>query len=94
MEIYQKALRAMPVTFSTNQYLASLRKLETSDEEISRKFYLEYLNTECNKVTNRTYFKKEGSGATNGQPVITDAMCIKQLKEKGYRILRPNWEEI
>jgi hypothetical protein len=102
MEIYERVLSTMPQMFSTNQYLVRLKRVATSQDDVSGGKHIKFIKNECHRVSNRTYMKRpkpvqlELEQQVVEQPVLNEHNATELLKSLGYKVLKPikDWVEI
>ena len=101
-EFYTKAITSMPSVFSSHKFLSKLRKTGIRKDEIKSDFHLSFLLNNSERINKFLWKKKEAQieiplkvQAVN--PVkakISEEEMINILKAKGYKVLKPTWEEL
>lgn len=99
MEIYQRVLSTMPQMFSTNEYLDRLKKVASDPKDVISGKHIEFIKSECRKVSNRTYVKRQKEvqleiSTEANQPVLNEQNAAELLKSLNYKVFKPNWTEI
>jgi len=101
MEVYQRVLSSMPQMFSTNQYLERLKRVASNPKDVKGGKHMEFIKSECHRVSNRTYMKKPKEVQLVLEPKVEEKILNEQnatelLKSLGYKILKPvkEWVEI
>lgn len=103
-QAFQAAFNNMPTRFSGNEYCKFLRKYGISDKQIAGHIHLEFLHENCtqNDDSNRYWIKKQTKPVQmeikHEAGLVFDSIdeMIQHLKQKGYKVLKPNigWEEV
>ena len=95
MEQFRIALEQMPHRFSTNQFIEKLRKMNVDEYIIKNEHHVDFLKKRCGSLSKRTYYKiNQPEVKTAEITELTDDMCIKFLKSKGYKILKATYTEL
>lgn len=88
-DILNSALQSMPNEFTSNQFSKKAQQLGLSKDKVNEGTIGKFLTFNCIRMgTKRTWQKKV---ADTRQPEIfqlTDEICIKHLKDNGYKIMK------
>jgi hypothetical protein len=88
-DILNSALQSMPNEFSSNQFSKKAQQLGLSKDKINEGTIGRYLTFNCNRgSTIRTWQKKVPDTMQPDLFEPTEEMCIRILKEKGYKIMK------
>lgn len=104
-EFYTKAITSMPYIFSSHKFLGKLRKSGIRKEEIKSDFYLSFLLNNTERINKFLWRKKdsqiqiplkaeESTSPAPVKPELSDEDMINILKAKGYKVLKPTWNEL
>lgn len=88
-DILNSALQSMPKEFTSNQFSKKAQQLGLSKDKVHEGTIGKYLTFNCNRGgTKRTWQKKVAESAQPEIFQLTDELCIRHLKEKGYKIMK------
>lgn len=100
-EIYHKALKSMPINFTSHLFVNKLRKSGIAKNEIDNNAHYYFLiNQDIPRLSKfRWQKKKEENQITlqdqpKAQPQMSDEQMIEHLKSKGYKVLKSTWNEL
>jgi len=83
----------MPLSFSGKQFAAECIEQGIDPEIISKGITTSFLHLNADIIKGtRSWIKKDAIQVTN-ENTTYEQECIQYLKEKGYKILKLNWEE-
>jgi len=109
VEFYSKAMSSMPFIFSSHKFLGKLRKTGIRKEEIKSDYHLSFLIDNSERINKFLWRKKEGQiqiplqvtekiapapAPVTTKPELSDEEMINILKGKGYKVLKPTWNEL
>jgi len=106
-EFYTKAISSMPYIFSSHKFLGKLRKTGIRKEDIKSDYHLSFLQDNSDRINKFLWRKRqpqmqiplqvEEKIAPVPAPVkadLSDEEMINILKAKGYKVLKPTWNEL
>jgi hypothetical protein len=104
-EFYTKAITSMPYIFSSHKFLGKLRKTGIRKEEIKSDYHLSFLLNNSERINKFLWRKKdpqiqiplkveETVLPESVKPELSDEDMINRLKAKGYKVLKPTWNEL
>ncbi len=95
-QAFQKAFEAMPQKFTGDMFVAKLRKLGLSADEIKYYEYrrVAFYKKNCTSSGKRSYEKR--NLFNNATPEYNLQSCIAFIKKAGYKVYKPTttFEEI
>ena len=104
VEFYSKAMSSMPFVFSSHKFLGKLRKTGIRKEEIKSDFHLSFLLNNSERINKFLWKKKEvqieiplkveAVEPATVKAELSDEEMINILKAKGYKVLKPTWNEL
>jgi hypothetical protein len=101
-EEFQLVLDEMTNEFSTNNFISELKLIGVPIKVIENQYHVGFLNTYCERITKRTYRKKNNIHVkyqSKKQTLVSQEnendkiqKSISLLKSLGYKILKPTTE--
>ena len=97
-EKFNKALKRMPLTFTSIDFGKELRRLGLGENVIKNKLSVNFLKLNCDQISKKTWSKKIEQDpqifemSEEEIKEIQDSFldnCISYLKDKGYKVLAP-----
>jgi hypothetical protein len=100
-DVYAKALKSMPKSFTSHYYTKKLRELGISNHEIANDYYYNFLVDECVHIKRLHWEKKPKVAQVESTQLtipteqgLSDEQMVERLKAKGYKVLKPTWSEL
>lgn len=102
-ELYHKALKSMPIQFTSHKFLNKLRRAGIKEDEIEKDHHSFFLLNSSDRLNKFSWKKKAETNqiameveAAEVAPkaTITIAEMIDILKANGYKVLKQEWSEL
>ena len=87
MQLFEQILNEMPQQFSTELFIEKMRERNVNQNYIQSGHHVKYLKSKCQMLSKRMYSKSFLEQPQ--KPQLTEESCIRFLKSKGYKILKP-----